>query len=125
VTTGREDIAMEGTEFKPTPESGEDTKADTEAVKIAKGEDLEADGKKREHDRHQHFRDNVNNAVLIILWLLVACICLGVATFAWHILTPQCAHFLDDKQLEKLQTLLGTALLSSAFAGYANRRMSG
>jgi hypothetical protein len=119
------DIAMDGPVFKPTPESGEDAKADTEAVKIAKGDDLESDGKKREHRRHQHFRDSANKAVLGIVWLVVICICFGVITFTWHLLTPQCLHYLDDKALGKLQTILGTALISSVFAGYANRRMTG
>ncbi len=92
---------------------------------MAAGDDLELDGKKREHRRHQSFRDHVNLAVLIIIWLIVISICLGIAVFAWHLLTPICWHFLDEKALDKLQTILGAAVLSSALTGYANRRMNG
>lgn len=112
-------------EFSPDPQSSSsDANAETEAVKIGAGDNLEEDGKKREHGRNQKFRDNVNQAVLIIFWFIVTAICLGIFVFAWHLLTPPSVHFLDDKAIDKLQGLLGTAVLSSALTGYAKGRMS-
>jgi hypothetical protein len=98
-------------------------KANEEAGKIGSGEDLKADGEVKEHGRHQKFRDHVNIAALIIFWAIVVCVIFGLATFAWHFLTPESVHYLSERQLEKLQTLLGAALLSSALTQYTNKRM--
>lgn len=105
------------------PDTG-DARATTEAMKIAAGSDLEFDGRKREHNRHQSFRDHVNIGVLIIIWLIIVSICLGIVVFLWHLLTPERLHFLGDPALEKLQTILSATVLSSALTGYANRRMN-
>lgn len=98
-------------------------KAKEEAGKLGSGEDLKADGEIKEHGRHQTFRNHVNVAALIIFWALVTCVIIGLGTFAWHLLAPDCCHYLSEKQLDKLQTLLGAALLSSALTQYTNKRM--
>lgn len=99
-----------------------DHKAQREAISLNDGLDLK--GKTREHNRHQAFRDHVNLATLVLLWLIVVALFAGIGVFAFHTLTPMCWHFLDEEQLSNLKSILGTAILSSALTGYAKNRMS-
>ena len=99
-----------------------DDRAQREAISLNDGLDLE--GKRREHNRHQRFRDNANSAVLAVLWLIVGVLLLGIIILSFHALTPISWHFSNDTQLSELRGMLGTAILSSALTGYANRRMS-
>jgi hypothetical protein len=103
-----------------SPSGSVDERAQKEAISLEDGLDLEV--KRREHDRHQKFRDHANNAVLMLLWLIVGMLLLGIVVFAIHALTPW--HFLSPSQLDDLKGMLATAILSSALTGYANRRMS-
>jgi hypothetical protein len=107
-----------------TPEDSGDERANKEAVKLAGGSDLEGDGKRQEHRRHQTFRNHANWAILSLFWLVIISIAVGVVTFTWHLITPLSYHYLDAAALEKLQTILATALLSSALTGYAKQRLS-
>ena len=99
-----------------------DALADAEARHLADGVDLERDGRAREHGRRQSFRDHVNRAVVLIFWTMAGCRVSGILVFAWHLLTPW--FFLTEQQLDKLQTILVSALFSSALSAYANKRMS-
>ncbi len=98
--------------------------AQREAAKFASGDNLDKDGKAKEHNRHQKFRDHVNLAALVIFWAIVGCVVLGLIAFVFHLLAPESWHYLSEDQQEKLQTLLGAALLSSALTQYANKRMA-
>ncbi len=110
--------------FDPAPPLGDDQLASREASSLAAGVDLETDGKHREHKRHQKFRDHINRATLWIFWIIVLGIIAGVVTYAWHLLTPDQCHYLSEKQLDKLQTLLASAVLSSSLTAYVNKRMN-
>lgn len=114
------------TGFEPDspPASAGYLMAQTEAAKLAAGDQLEQDGKEKEHNRHQKFKDHVNIAVLVLFWTIVVCVLLGLLTFLFHLICPSAWHYLDERQLEKLQTFLGAAVLSSALTEYANKRMT-
>lgn len=108
---------------EPSNAERADEIAISESAKMA-SDTLDADGKEQEHNRHQKFRNHVNWAVLVIFWALAIGVALGMLVFVFHLLAPQPWHWLSDAQLDKLQTLLGAALLSSALTQYANKRMS-
>jgi hypothetical protein len=110
--------------FTPEPSAQHDALAEVEAAKLGSGQDLEQDGLRQEHNRHQTFRNQVNRATLILFWVIVACMRLGVVVFAWHLVTPVAWHWLSDSARDKLQTLLAAALLTSALTGYVNRRLA-
>jgi hypothetical protein len=112
------------TVFTPDASKQSDALAEEEAAKLGAGLDLEHDGRRQEHARHQKFRNQVNLATLILFWVIVVCVGLGVLVFAWHLVTPASWHWLSDAARDKLQTLLAAALLSSALTGYVNRRLS-
>lgn len=101
-----------------------DEKANAEATALANGNELDADGAKKEHNRHQSFRDHLNRAALILFWTIVACLIAGIATYAYHMLTPAAWHYLGAEQLKDLKTVLVSALFSSALSGYVNKRMA-
>lgn len=94
-----------------------------EAAAFAANQDIEKDGKHRDHVRFQKFRDYVNLASLILFWTVCASVLVGILTFSWHMLTPESWYYLNSDQLEKLKTILGAAVLSSALTGYANKHM--
>lgn len=109
---------------KPALDPGaNDERAKREAHAFANKIDLEADGKRREHSRHQSFREHINRAAIILFWGLVLFILWGMAAVAWHSLMPENWHYLIEKQLESVKTFLTTALFSSALTGYVNKRM--
>ena len=108
-----------------TERTSGDTLAREEALKFGAGEDLKTDGEKREHARHQAFREHVNRATILIFWIIVESIVRGIVAFTWHMVTPTNWHYLDEDQLDQLKAMLGAAVLSSALTGYVNRRMSG
>jgi hypothetical protein len=110
--------------FLPDANGATDSRANEEAMKFATGSDLEVDGRRQEHVRHQKFRNHVNIATLILFWLIAGSIGVGVLVFTWHLVTPVCWHFLDSESRDKLQTILGAAVLSSALTGYVNKRMA-
>ncbi len=97
--------------------------ATTEAIRLDSGLDLEKDGRTQEHRRHQQFRNHANWATLALFWIIVACIAMGVVAYVYHLLTPECWHWLSQDALDKLQTLLGAAILSSALTQYVSKRM--
>jgi len=103
--------------------AGDDT-AEQEANAFANDEDIEKDGRKREHGRDQKFRTHLNHAVLVIFWVFTVCTAAAVAVTAMHFLFPESWLWLNEKQLDKVQTFLLTALFSSALTGYVNKRMT-
>lgn len=101
-----------------------DTLAKAEAMKLGQGDDLERDGREKEHGRHQTFRDHINLAAMLVFWFIVVTLAWGIAAYAWHLLMPEPLHYLDRKQLDRVETILVAALFSSALSGYVNKRMS-
>ncbi|WP_152547290.1 hypothetical protein [Delftia sp. RIT313] len=108
----------------PSDGVGQDGKAAVEARMFNTGDDLEKDGKTREHNRYQSFRDHANVAAIMVFWTVVLMLLWGVVVYAAHMLMPNLVNFLSEKQLSRLESLLGTALLSSALTGYVNKRMT-
>lgn len=48
---------------------------------------------------------------------------IGIGVYAWHVIMPDKYKFLTEKGFDKLQTLLGAIVLSSALSGYVKQRM--
>lgn len=109
--------------FAPTSLNDSDDIATKEASALAAGVDLEEDGAQQEHRRHQTFRNHINKATIGLFWVIALSLLVGIVAYSWHMVSPEAWHFLTDKQLDKLQTVLGSAVLSSALTGYVNKRM--
>jgi hypothetical protein len=107
----------------PDTDSKAGSIANKEAVALANERDIEKDGKEQEHDRHQAFRNHINKATILLFWVIAVGILCGIVTFVFHLITPDSLHYLTQIQLDKLQTMLSGAVLSSLLTGYVKRRM--
>ncbi|UST85801.1 hypothetical protein [Pseudomonas siliginis] len=101
-----------------------DSLAASEAAALASNEDLDADGKKKEHGRHQQFRDHTNKVALGLLWTVAFFTLLGMGAFVFHLVMPVSWYWLTPEALSTIKTLLTGVLFSSAMSGYVTKRMS-
>jgi hypothetical protein len=111
---------MAPTQFQPGTQG---KKAQEEALALQSGVDLAEEAKKRGHGRDQKFKDHLNVAALAIFWCVIACVAWGVVAYGWHLLMPEPWHYLSKEQLNKIESILAAAILSSALTGYASKRM--
>lgn len=109
--------------FAPEASLHPDAIANKEAVLIADGFDIEKDGKKQEHNRHQSFRNHVNKATIALFWIIAGSLLLGIAAYVWHMVTPPSWHYLSAAQLGELKTVLVTAITSSVLTQYVKKHM--
>lgn len=107
-------------EETPSP----DSLAKREAVALAGNEDLDADGKKKEHGRHQRFQEHANKVALLLLWVVAGFTFIGMGIYVWHLVAPDEVRWLSKESLDSIRTLLTGVLFSSAMSGYVNKRMS-
>ena len=85
--------------------------------------DLETESAEGEHDRFQKFRGAVNCIAIWMLYLFAILFLVGVVTIAWHLLSPELYHYLSLEQLDKLHTIVGSALFSSIATNYIKNRV--
>lgn len=111
-------------EFYESDHNARDSLANREAVALAGNEDLDADGKQKEHGRHQRFQEQANKVAVLLLLVVAACTFLGIAIYVWHLVAPICWRWLNEDDLDSIRTLLTGVLFSSAMSGYVNKRMS-
>lgn len=111
-------------EFFSTSEPAQDNLAKNEAAAIASNEDMEADGKKKEHGRHQRFQDHANSVAMGLLWTVAVFTLIGISVYVFHLLAPECWRWLTPDALGDIRTLLTGVLFSSAMTGYVNKRMT-
>ena len=102
----------------------QDQLAKNEAAAMASNEDLEADGKKKEHGRHQKFQDHANKVAMGLLWTVAFFTLLGICVYVFHLLAPERWKWLSPDALGDVRALLTGVLFSSAMTGYVNKRMT-
>lgn len=85
--------------------------------------DLETESAEGEHDRFQKFRCTVNCIAIWMLYLFAVLFVVGVVTIAWHLMTPEQYHYLSPEQVDKLHTIVGSALFSSIATNYIKNRV--
>ena len=85
---------------------------------------LESQAKKGKHKRHQHFQGSLNCIVILALWSIFFAVLVCGAVYLWHMITPECKHFLAQAQLDQIRTFVVTAILSSSLTNYANRHIN-
>lgn len=119
-----QDVVVGKGVFVAEENSTPDSLAKREAVAFAGNEDLDSDGKKKEHGRHQRFQDHANKVALLLLWVVAGFTFIGMGIYVWHLIAPEGGRWLTDKSLDSIRTLLTGVLFSSAMSGYVNKRMS-
>jgi hypothetical protein len=116
--------AMETGVFEPDVAAPSDRLAKDEAAALGSNEDLDSDGKKKEHGRHQRFQEHANQVVVGLLWTVAVFTLIGMSVYVWHLIMPEPARWLTDNSLDSIRTLLTGVLFSSAMSGYVNKRMT-
>lgn len=114
---------MDGDSGPFQPSAASDPLANAEAVQVSSGVDLESDGKTQEHQRHQTFRNHANKLSISLLWIVGALLGIALVIYAWHLLAPPRLHWMLPTALDRVGSLLGTAILSSALTQYVSKRM--
>ena len=110
--------------FEPDIATPSDRLARSEAAALESNENLDSDGKKKEHGRHQRFQEHANNVVVGLLWTVAVFTLIGMSVYVWHLIMPERARWLSDGSLDSIRTLLTGVLFSSAMSGYVNKRMT-
>ena len=103
--------------------SAEDSIALAEAEILNAGRELRKEAAKKEHTRHETFRDHVNLGSLVVFWVVLVSLAVGIVVFAFHLLAPPSWHWLSEQTREKLGTILVAAIFSSVLSSYVKKRM--
>lgn len=106
--------------FKPNRQA--DQLAKLEDQVFSSKRDLETESEESEHDRYQKFRCCVNWIAICMLIMFAILFVVGVIAIAWHLMAPQQYHYLSISQLDKLHTIVGSALFSSIATNYIKNR---
>jgi hypothetical protein len=123
-------------EFKPTesikvvpppPElSGgvtDDSKAKQEEAAFA-GFNYDDLAKKNDHGRRERVRDHLLRAVLIIFWLLIALTVSAILIYGYHQFMPTGWHWLTERQIDKLQTIIFSGAIAGFMGNVAKRYLN-
>ena len=103
---GREPIwlqkgrAMETEVFEPYVAPPSDRLAKDKAAALGSNEDLDSDGKKKEHGRHQWFQEHANLVVVGLLWTVAVFILIKMSVYFLHLIMPEPARGLLDNSLD-------------------------
>lgn len=101
-------------------ESIDDDLAKREAVDFSQ-ETLQADEAQQNHSRKQRFHNHLITAIILAFWMGIAVLVGLVFSWLYHILTPGSCHYLSPDQIEKIQTMLFSGLVSGLLTGVAKR----
>lgn len=82
-------------------------------------EDIEKQAVINDYQRGEAAKKCLHRLELIVIWgIFVAVIALGFS-YIWHLVTPWA--YLSDKQLEKINTILSSAILASVLSSRFKR----
>lgn len=96
----------------PLPPSMGKMHSDSLAIRESlslENDNLEKQASVREHRRREKFKDHMGCSSLIIFWFMVSILLGMIFCWGWNILTPASWHFLNESQVDKIQTILFTA----------------
>jgi hypothetical protein len=98
-----------------------DDLASKESTAFADDVDLEKSARENDHYRVEDLRDVFNNAMKGLFVVAVVITEVAVIFWSWHLLLPREFWFLEQAQLDKVQSLLVAICLSGLVGGYAKR----
>ena len=82
---------------------------------------LEKDAKRRSHFRREGLKDHAYRAGLFLFWLIVSVFLFGLASWAYHLLTPVSIHFLDNEQIGRLENLVAGVAMATLVSEYRRK----
>lgn len=127
VETG--DLQVPGPPPDATAPDPTSTAADTgiqEAKSLSLGlsaAELKKAAAKKEYDREQRFKDHFEAIAIWSLYGLALAFFLSAVIWLWHMLAPECLHYLTPEQQSKLQALLTGGILAGAISNHMRKRL--
>jgi hypothetical protein len=97
--------------FQPEPEPRTTPQAQDEAAQFAA----------RALQRGDTVQTHLHRGGLVVFWVALAILLSMLVVWAWHIITPDRYHFLNESASDRLQTILVSVLGSSFVSGAARR----
>lgn len=98
------------------------SKAEKESIHF-ESEDLERASKKKDHHRKEGLKDAVAFALSIFIKLFLVGFVIAGGIVFWHLTTSAPHHWLSTHQLDKLESILGSALIAVLFSRAVERYM--
>lgn len=105
--------------------SPDDTKDEAEALAFGAGRDLERERAQAAHDRAERFQYHLTLGLIAGLWAVVSVVILMGLFYAYHLLLPTSQHFLNDLQVNKVETLLFGSGIGVFLSRYLPRLLPG
>lgn len=103
------------------PEDG-DEKAVKESQRVANLQDLEEKAERSRIGRREDFRQVFHCALIAGSVLFFVIIMVAGVFWAWHMLTPECMHFLTPAAIEKIQSTFLTGVVSGVLSVAVKQR---
>jgi hypothetical protein len=107
----------------PVTLPAENSDADKEASLLATNTDLKTDAERRDHGRKEGLRDSVARALTVFIYLFLFAFIIAGSIVFWHFSTPESRHWLTALQVDKLETMLGSALVAVLFSRAVERNL--
>lgn len=99
-----------------SPEDGGDSLAIRESQALVIDQDLEKLAKARAVARREDFRNHYHRALIVLFWGFFLVLGTAGLVWAWHLLLPDPAHFLDQAQLGKIESTFFSGTLSAGLS---------
>ena len=84
-----------------------------------------AQGRLNQHKRDDRLHGHVHLATVCFVWMYFVAMASMGAAWLWHLILPEHLRFLNEAQLDKLQTALFSAIGSSAITDRAKKLYKG
>ena len=86
-------------------------------------EDYEKEAQKRQNRRREGVRGAVHWGAMTLIWLAIGIVAVMLLTWAYHFVTPECIHYLNPNQFDKLENVLFSAALAALVSDYAKKML--
>ena len=95
----------------PEEEPKTDPRAEEEVHALALQKQLEVTERRQEHQRSENLRILFARGVMCLVALIFVLVACALFAVAWHYLTPASWHWMDEKALETVSTVLFSGTL--------------
>lgn len=86
-------------------------------------DELRREAEKNDHKRNENFLNHFEFIAIGGLWIAAFSFLIVGVTWLYHLLTPECWHWLDADHLAKLQNIVTGGVLTSVAAGHLKKRL--
>jgi cell division septal protein FtsQ len=104
----------------PSDQFSPDERAVLESQALDLG-NLEQEARRNAHERKEKFREHFSFAMQLIFWLAVFLIVAMGFSWAWHMIAPSSWSYLNETQIQKIETILFSGALAGLIPRFAEK----